>query len=464
MPTPKPQQGSPAVAEPIISVSGLRGVVGETLTPEVAVRYVVAFAAVAPPGPIVIGWDGRPSGPMLRETVCAGLHAVGRHTLDAQLAATPTLGILVRHHGAAGGVQITASHNPAPYNGLKLFGPEGRVLPEPVARLVLQQYRSGTPQWVAYDRLGTSQQCPDPLAPHLEAILATVDAPRIRARRFRVLLDSNHGVGSLLGRRLLAELGCETRVLGEPPDGRFAHAPEPLAENLAEVASAVRTAAVDVGFCQDPDADRLAIIDAAGTYLGEEYTLALCVDHVLRQRSGPVVANCCTSRMIDDIASRFGVPVFRSAVGEANVVDMMQSTGAVFGGEGNGGPIDPRVGLVRDSFVGMAQVLDAMAARARSVRELADELPKYSMLKTKVELPPERLPAVLDLLIRQFPDAKPDRLDGLRLVWPDRWLSLRASNTEPAVRLIAEARTPAEARRLCQEARALIAAETGQRS
>jgi phosphomannomutase len=446
---------SPA-GEPIISVSGLRGVVGETLTPEVAVRYVTAFADLAPPGPLVIAGDGRPSGPMLAEAIHAGLHALGRDSIDAGIAATPTTGVLIRSLHAAGGVQITASHNPAEYNGLKLFGADGRVIPNALGQQVLARYRAGRNDREAPGRQGTLQASDDPHAPHLGAVLATVDADRIRSRRFQVVLDSNHGAGGLLGRRLLEELGCRVTLLGGTPDGQFEHTPEPLAENLATVCPAVPEAGADVGFCQDPDADRLAVIDASGRYLGEEYTLAMCVDSLLRSRQGPIVTNCSTSRMSEDLAEKYGVPFYRSAVGEANVVDVMLAHEAIFGGEGNGGPIDPAVGLVRDSFVGMARLLDAMAAREMPIGALADELPRYHIVKTKIPVPPERLAAALDALSHHFADAACDRLDGLRLDWPDRWLLVRPSNTEPIVRAVAEAATEEEARRLCNEAAATI--------
>lgn len=440
------------MSEPIISVSGLRGTVGDSLTPEVAIRYLAAFAAESPAGPFLVTRDGRGSGQMLAEAVHAGLHAVGRNTIDAGIAATPTTGVLVRHHQAAGGIQISASHNPAEYNGLKLFAAEGRVIPAGPGGEVLRRYRSGHIGWASHDRLGSKEDCPDAITSHLQAVLATVDADRIRARRFLVVLDSNHGAGSILGLRLLEELGCAVTLLGGRSDGRFAHPPEPTAANLAEVLANVPRVAADIGFCQDPDADRLAVIDETGRYLGEEYTLAMCFDHVLRQRRGPIVTNCASSRMAEDLAAKYGVALFRSAVGEANVVDTMLAHDAVFGGEGNGGPIDPRVGLVRDSFVGMALLLDAMAARDAKISQLADELPRYEIVKTKITLPPEKVAAGLDALQQHFSGAQPDRLDGLRLDWPDRWLLVRPSNTEPIVRAIAEANTKDEAKGLCEEA------------
>ena len=209
--------------------------------------------------------------------------------------------------------------------------------------------------------------------------------------------------------------------------------------------------------CQDPDGDRLAVINETGRYLGEEYTLALCLDHVLRRHPGPVVSNCSSSRMSADLAKRYGVPFFRSAVGEANVAGVMRAHDAVFGGEGNGGPIDPRVGYVRDTFVGIALILDAMAARGQPVSRLADELPHYEIYKTKFALGTGKTTALFDALERRFSDAQADRLDGLRLDWPDKWLLVRASNTEPIVRAIAEAGTKEEAVRLCRAAGDMVA-------
>jgi phosphomannomutase len=442
--------------EPIISVSGLRGIVGVSLTPLGAIRYATAFSALSPPGPFAIAQDGRPSGGMLTEAIHAGLHAAGRSTIDCRIAATPTVGILVRRLGAAGGIQVSASHNPIEYNGLKLFSADGRVIPQGPGQEVLAQYHSGSAAWASYDRLGSRQSLDDPQAAHLEAVLGSVDADRIRRRGFKVLLDSNHGAGSLLGRRLLEQLGCRLTLRGADADGRFEHLPEPTAENLRGLLPAVRQAGTDVGFCQDPDADRLAVIDENGRYLGEEYTVAMCVDSVLRRRRGAIVTNCATSRMSEDLAARYGAPFFRSPVGEANVVDCMLAQGALFGGEGNGGPIDPRVGLVRDSFVGMALLLEAMALRELPVSRLADELPRYQILKTKISLAPERVGPALEALARHFAAPHSDSQDGLRLDWPDRWLLVRPSNTEPIVRAIAEAKTEEEARQLCAEAGEVI--------
>jgi phosphomannomutase len=444
------------MTEPIISVSGLRGIVGESLTPEIAIRYAAAFATVVPPGPIVIARDSRPSGRMLAGAINSGLEAVGRSTINAGIAATPTVGVLVRQHRAAGGIQISASHNPSAYNGMKLFASDGRVIPAKQGEMVLEQYRDGRPSWVAHDRLGTCDALADIQSEHLKLVLTTVRPEVIHKQKFRVVLDANHGAGGQLGRRLLEELGCDVTILSEEPDGNFAHTPEPTAENLGEVCRKVAEAGADIGFCQDPDADRLAVIDATGRYIGEEYTVALCVEHVLNHAKGPIVINCASSRMTQDIAEKAGVQLIRSAVGEANVVDAMLAAGAIFGGEGNGGPIDPRVGLVRDSFLGMALLLDAMAEHEMPIGAMADALPRYEIVKTKITLAKEKLPAALAALESHFHDAVADRMDGLRLDWPDRWLLVRGSNTEPIVRAIAEAPTAKEAKQLCKAAEQVL--------
>jgi phosphomannomutase len=450
-------------SEPIISVSGLRGIVGQTLTPEVAIRYACAFAAQIGDGPILLTRDGRATGRMLADAVRAGLCAVGRDVVDADIAATPTTGVLVRSLQAAGGIQVSASHNPPEYNGLKLFAADGRVISEASGRPVLELYRSGNwPTWVDHRQIGQLRSCDDTLSRHATLVLATVDVATIRARRFHVLLDANHGAGSLLGQRLLNELGCELQLCGTPADGQFEHTPEPTAENLTGICSAVRHGQLDVGFCQDPDADRLALIDESGRYLGEEFTLALAVQHVLSQTKGPIVTNCSTSRMSQDLAQQHGVPFFYSKVGEANVTALMLEKRAVFGGEGNGGPIDPRVGYVRDSFVGMALVLDAMASTGKPVSRLAAELPQYAICKTKIPVEPSRLDEGFARLEECFADATYSRLDGLRLDWPDRWLLVRASNTEPIVRLIAEAKQLNDAQQLCRQAASALGVSVAQ--
>ena len=445
------------MSQPIISVSGLRGIVGESLTPEVAIRYVCAFASTLPEGPVVITRDGRTTGRMLANAVSSGLCAIGREVIDADIAATPTTGVLVRQHGAAGGIQISASHNPAAYDGLKLFGKDGRILTAAAGEPVTERYRAGEIAWVAHDRVGSVVQCTDTVSEHAALVLATVDAERIRSKRFKVFLDSNHSSSAILGRHLLDVLRCDLIHVGAEPDGCFSHAPEPTQENLAEVCGQVKAAGADVGFCPDPDGDRLAIVDEEGRYVGEEYTLALCVDHVLSRRPGAVVTNAATSRMTEDISQRYGVPFFRSRVGEANVVEAMVAHDAVLGGEGNGGVIDPRVGYVRDSFVAMALILDLMAAREMKLSRLVDVLPRYYIEKQKLALDRDKLPHGADILKELLADARCDESAGLRFCWDDKWLLLHPSNTEPIVRIIAEAKSSQETESLCRKATEALA-------
>jgi phosphomannomutase len=461
------------VAEPIISVSGLRGIVGESLTPEIAVRYAAAFASTLTSGPILLTYDGRESGPIFMSAISEGLSRRGRDVFKAGVAATPTTGVLVKQWKSQGGIQISASHNPPEYNGLKLLSAAGRVIPVLAGEQVMKQYRAAdapsppdrhegrTGSMISLEghaELGKIGVLTSVGGSHTQLVSALVNIDRLRKRRFHVLLDCNHGAGGLVGRLVLGGLGCMFMTIGALANGQFEHPPEPTADNLAGVLPNVVMKKCDIGFCQDPDADRLAVIDERGRYIGEEYTLAICVNHVLRQRPGPVVTNCSTSRMTEDVAKKYNVPFFRSAVGEANVVDAMLEHGAVIGGEGNGGVIDPRVVLVRDSFTAMALILDAMAERDLPVSALADELPRYEICKTKIELPQEKLMAGLAALERQFNDAKIDKLDGIRFDWPDSWLLVRPSNTEPIVRAIAEAPTTTAAKSLCQQATAALSA------
>lgn len=439
--------GTDANTEPlIVSVSGLRGVVGASLTTHVAARYAAAFAATLPPGPIVLGRDGRESGPLLAAAIMARLEMSGRNVIDCGIVPTPTVGLAVRMHQAAGGIQISASHNPARYNGLKLFEAAGRVLTAEAGRAVLAEYEELEAEGTVVAAAGIAGERTEshPAEEHVRLVTSLVDVARIGRHRPRVWIDCGHGAGSRVALPLLEALGCDVVAVGAEPDGRFEHEPEPTAENLAGLLPRIAEAGADIGFFLDPDADRLAIADASGRYLGEESTLALCVDAVLAKTPGPVVVNCSTSGMTASIAERFGVPCHVSAVGEANVVSAMLAHGAIFGGEGNGGVIDPRVVLVRDSAVAMALVLDRLCAGdgLTPVAELAATLPKFAMKKTKVDLSPSTrgpgLAAALDRMAAAFPEARPTRLDGLRLDWPGGWLLVRASNTEPIVRLVAE--------------------------
>lgn len=435
----------------IVSVSGIRGIIGQGLTPELATAFAAALGTYTQGGRIVLSRDGRPSGEILRHAVLAGLLGAGCDVQDLGVAATPTCGLAVRRLEAQGAIQITASHNPAQWNGLKLFGANGGVLTATEGRKVQAFFEAGQFRRVAWNEIGNWTDRRQANDWHRDRVLELVDVTRIRSRQLRVFLDANGGAGGPLGRRLLEAFQCRPVCQACDADGVFQHEPEPVAENLRDIGPLIPQHGGAIGFILDPDADRLALIDETGRYIGEEYTLALAVWYRLRQEKGPVVINMSTSKMVEDIARQLGCPCQRSAVGEANVVEMMQQQGAVIGGEGNGGVIDPRVGWVRDPFIGMGLILNLLADTGKKLSELVAELPSYTIVKTKYTADRERLPALFAALETRWPESTVNRLDGLRLDWPDRWVQVRPSNTEPIVRVIAEAPRAEEAERLCRE-------------
>jgi phosphomannomutase len=442
----------------IVSVSGIRGVMGEGLTPETTTAFAAALATHTKGGRIVVSRDGRPSGVVLRHAVFAGLLAAGSEVIDLDVVPTPTCGLAVRRLQAAGGIQITASHNPAQWNGLKLFAPDGMVLSAEEGSKITELFEARTFRRASWQTLGKASACSQAEEWHCGRVLELVHVPGIRTRRPRIFLDANGGAGGPLGRRLLDALGCQAVCHACSADGLFQHEPEPVLANLQEICPLVKEHGADIGFVLDPDADRLALIDEAGRYIGEELTLALAVLFRLRQQRGPVVLNMSTSRVCEDIAKHYGCPCSRAAVGEANVVEKMREVGAVIGGEGNGGVIDPRVGWVRDPFIGMGLVLNLLADTGKTLSQLVAELPAYCIIKNKYAVDRERLPALFTALRRYWPEAEVNQLDGLRLDWPDRWVHVRPSNTEPIVRVIAEAPQAAEAERLCGEVGTLLRA------
>jgi phosphomannomutase len=450
--------------ELIVSVSGIRGIVGEGLTPEITIAFAAALGTQTQGGKIVLSRDGRPSGAMLRHAVLAGLLGSGCEVQDIGVAPTPTVGLAVSRIEAAGGIQITASHNPAAWNGLKLFGPDGAVLNTRQGREIQSIYETRAFRRVSWEQLGSVTECQYAEHWHRGRVWELVDAARIRARGLRVFLDANGGAGGPLGRGLMEEFRTSGTYHACDADGIFVHGPEPTAANLRDFCALVSRSRCDVGFVLDPDADRLALIDETGRYIGEELTLALAVLFRLQEEdrkptgltAGPVVINMSTSRVIEDIAKRFGRACFRSAVGEANVVEKMRETSALIGGEGNGGVIDPRVGYVRDPFVGMGLILNLMAETGKKLSELVAELPAYTIIKDKYEVGKDRLPELFAKLRARWPEATANELDGLRLDWKDRWVHVRPSNTEPIVRVIAEAPEEKEALALCREVGGLL--------
>jgi phosphomannomutase len=438
--------------ELIVSVSGIRGIVGESLTPDAAVRFGQALGTELGGGTVLVSRDGRPSGPMLCHAAAAGLMATGCSIHYLDVAPTPTVGLAVRELGAAGAIQITASHNPAPWNGLKLFGPDGAVLPADRGKRVADRFAQGQFVRKKWDGIGAEAYGSDVLDRHVRKVRECEPA----SHRFKVFVDGNGGAGGPLAGKLLHAIGCEVIPHHCESNGLFAHEAEPIPAHLTGVAPLVKQAGAAVGFVLDPDADRLALIDETGTCISEELTLALTVKYRLRKAKGPVVVNMSTSRVNEDLAKVAGCPFHRMAVGEANVVEGMRATSAVIGGEGNGGVIDPRVGWVRDPFIGMALILGLMAEEKKPLSRLVAELPIYEMLKTKYEVDRAKLPAALARIEAHWPGVTVNKEDGLRLDGPDWWLHVRPSNTEPVVRVIAEAPTRARADELCRAAAGML--------
>ncbi len=443
----------------MLGVSGARGIVGETMTKDVVRRFAACWgrrlAAGADTRPTVcLGRDSRPSGAEFATAAAQGLTESGCDVLDLGVVATPTVGVMIGVVGAAGGVVLTASHNPSQWNGLKLLDAFGTAPPPEMAEDIIADFKS-TDAIAPADDSGEVTEDERATDTHLARVLGMLDPMPVRSRAFAVVLDSVNGAGAVGGRRLLEHLGCELTHLGGTPDGQFWHTPEPVAENLTGLAEAVRSAGADVGFAQDPDADRLAIVDEQGRYIGEEYTLVLAAWRIwLDQPGASVVANLSTSRMIDDMAARFGGRVRRTAVGEANVAAGMRACEAAIGGEGNGGVILPTITWVRDSLSGMALVLDLMRRTGKTLSALVDDIPAYVILKEKLPLASRSdLAPALDRLQAGFQDARIDDCDGVRIDLDEGWAHLRPSNTEPIARIIVEAKDEETARSLIERVR-----------
>jgi len=434
------------VAELIVSISGIRGLVGDGLGPREAVRFGLAFGTHLGGGTVVIGRDSRPSGLMFVSVLRAGLLATGCNVLGTNILSTPGVAATVLDRGAAGGMVVTASHNPAAYNGIKLLSAEGMAVDRDTGAAVRRRYEQDDFAEVGAEAVGRSEPVPDAAERHVERVLAIVDADAVRRRAPSVVLDAANGAGGREMQMLLARLGCRVQVIHGKPTGCFGRGPEPVPENLGDLCAAVREAGADAGLALDPDADRLALVDETGRAVGEEYTLALSARHRLAQSAGPVAANLSTSRLMDAVAREAGVPLHRTPVGELNVAEAIRDHGCVIGGEGNGGVIDPRVGPVRDSLVGAALVLEMMAGRGASLGELVGALPAYFMVKAKAPLA-GGADAAVQAVRERFPDAEADRRDGLHLSWEAGWVHVRPSNTEPVLRILAEAGDEATARR-----------------
>jgi phosphomannomutase len=442
----------------MISVSGMRGIVGTDLTPELVARHAAALGAWAKSHGrplVVLGRDSRTSGSMFARAATAGLMSVGADVIDLGVVPTPTTQLAVEHHQAGAGLIITASHNPIAWNALKFVGPDGIFLDAAAGGVVRGLANDGPPR-AGWDQLGSYREDRDAVARHLDAVLKLpqLDIDRIRGRRFHVALDCVRGAGAVIIPQLLQLLGCRVSAINLEPDGRFPREPEPIPENLGELGRLVRDSGADIGMAVDPDVDRLALVEETGRAIGEDYTLAWAVRAVLHSNHRPagtdgrrpvVVANLSTSLVVEDATVEGGGAFVRAPVGEANVAQAIKEQSALVGGEGNGGVILPELHIGRDAPLGVALILQYLALANERPSQLVRAAKQYHIVKSK-----SPRGADLDLIYaglqRTFTDAQVDARDGLRLSWPDRWIHVRPSGTEPIIRFIAEAPTEDEAR------------------
>lgn len=451
----------------MVSVSGVRGRVGESLTPLIVTRFAAAFAGWlrerSERPRVVVARDSRTSGPIFEDAAAAALQAVGCDVIRAGLVPTPTALHAIRHHKADGGIIVTASHNPVEWNALKFASHESMFLDAEQAP-AMRAYLADRPvPWATWDNVGRATVDPDAADRHRQAVLGIpyLNREALVRRRFRVVLDCVRGAGGVVLPALLRDLGCDVIGMDLEPDGRFPRTPEPVAENLGGLEKKVRECGADVGMATDPDADRLSLVSEQGRAIGEDLTLALAAQLVLRHRPGTVVTNLSTSRILDDVAAEAGARLERAPVGEINVARAMQRAGAVIGGEGNGGVILPDVHLTRDAAVAAALVLQALLEADSMLSALAGRWGPYVIVKDKLPRQTGPVEAAYGVLETRLGAPEVDRRDGLRLSWPAarKWVHLRPSGTEPIFRIIAEAPTLEGANELVMQARQALGGE-----
>ncbi|HEY8204184.1 MAG TPA: phosphoglucosamine mutase [Pyrinomonadaceae bacterium] len=438
-----------------IGITGVRGIVGETFTPEVAVGFAQAFATYLDGGRILICRDPRPSGPMVRSAVVAGLLAAGCEVIDLGICPTPSLQLAVTWLKADGGIAVTAGHNPAPWNALKFVRGDGLYLNPQQAEELLDVFHQAEFTKASWDHIQPTIQHRDPIEHHLESLAGVFDVETIRRRRLKVAVDCCNGACSLLVPRWLAELGCEVLAINDDPQGVFPHRPEPTPETMAQLSALVKAGHADIGFAHDADGERLGIVTELGEPLSEESTLAVAARIRLEQSQGAIVTNVSTTAAIEQIAARYGGRVVRTQVGQTYVSEAMVEHKAVLGGEGSGGVTVPEVHLTHDSAAALGLILEGLVRFGGSVSEIVQQLPRVFMLKYNLVVEPNRLYSVLqDFRVAIEHEQLPyDLTDGIKVDLTEGWIHVRASNTESIIRVIVEAEDETNARRLLDWAR-----------
>jgi len=447
------------MAKLMIGVSGIRGVIGEGLTPEVVARYGAAFGTFIGGGKVVVGGDTRPSRYMIRAALFSGLMATGCDVIDLDLVTTPTVELMVEKLKASGGVCVTASHNPISWNALKFLDQRGRFISSEQGAEINRLYDQNEAQYVETSQLGTVTRESGGVEYHIRRVLdhPLIDVSAIRRSQFRVAVDAVNSVGNTIMPNLLHELGCDVVKINSDLSGQFGRGAEPLPENLGDLCDLVVKEGADIGLALDPDGDRLAIIDEQGRPLGEEYTLALAVKLVLDRTPGPVVCNLSTSRIVEDLAKAARVEFTRTKVGEAHVAKEMDRIKAAIGGEGNGGVMLPGVHSGRDAMVGTALILSLLVSEGGPLSIIHSRLPKYVMVKRRIGIEKFASESVLELLKKEFgTEAQFNILDGVRMDLEDGWVHVRPSNTEPIVRIYSEAEDHTTASQLANRVVSLI--------
>ncbi len=443
----------------MVSVAGIRGIVGNSLTPDIVVRYVSALSNLLGEGRVVVGRDSRLSGKALSDLVCSVLNLCGRDVVDIDIATTPTVAMAIQHYGAAGGIAITASHNPAEWNALKFMNGKTLFLNEDEGEKLHYILTENRFVYRPYDMLGsTVREIEEAKNYHIQKIL---DIPYIvksdiRRKNFKVALDCVNGAGGVILPGLLQDLGCTVTKINCEPTGVFAHGAEPLPENLEEICGVIKNGNFDIGMVVDPDSDRLALINENGVPLGEEYTLAMVTDLILSKVKSDIAVNVSTSRATEDVASRYGSGTFRTKVGEINVSMLMLEKGLLIGGEGNGGIIMPEVHPGRDALVGVALILQYMAEKDKFVSDIFADLPEYHIVKGKVLVEGIDYDEKSRMIMESAEEGSLDMTDGIKINGADFWVQIRKSNTEPIVRIFAEAKTKERAEELVEYYRNMI--------